>query len=88
MLKYNVVSGISFCLDGNTDPTLCKKLGNTDRITCPTCLAETTNALAGQYLNNFYFKTILTSVITPDTPGNLLEIKVASVPFLTSPVVM
>ena len=81
-LKYNVVTSISFCLDGATDPSLCHQLGSP----CPTCLAETTNALAGQYLNYFYFKTILNSVITPGTPGNLLEMKVSSVPYAAAPV--
>ena len=86
-LGYFVVSSMSLCTSTNSTLS-CRGFVPLPKCTTQsdTCIIETTTAPAGQFLNFWYFKTILNSVVTPETPGNLLEVKASWAPFTAAPV--
>ena len=82
-LGYYVVSAFNVCtLDTATQVSTCKGIKPTTSCSAAssTCQVTTYTAPDGQTLNNFYFKTVITTAALIATPGNLLEFKASTQP--------
>lgn len=81
-LQKYVVSGFSVCYYSiAVAGQVCKDFGNLNPLCSsagPSCLVETTTDPLGGALDHWYFKTLTTSVATLNTPGYILDMKVAS----------
>ena len=89
ILNYYVVTSLEIYFNGDNTGLITPPSKWTPSPQCNAagvnCLVETTTAAPGQSLSYWYFKIINNSP-TPNTPGNLLEIKVSPVPYTAAPV--
>ena len=89
ILNYYVVTSLEIYFNGDNTGLITPPSKWTPSPQCNAagvnCLVETTTAAPGQSLSYWYFK-IINNAPTINTPGNLLEIKVSSVPYTAAPV--
>ena len=82
-LGYYVVSNINVCTLSNADVESCHGFGNLAQCSSASkiCVIEKTVASEGQTLSHWFFRSIINSAETTETPGNLLEVKASASPF-------